>query len=787
MEADKKVEVIVVPDNIIKIANNAKLAHFSELRLVFDGIERAIIEYQKDVGEWYIFRIIPKMLFLRARGLLQIYKDRTKKPLIEIDYMVEDGNFDFAAIRKFPRLPEVVQPKAGSTGIIVKSSTLATTQQARSAIEQIIDKTGTGEFPQPVANPKFSIIIPVYNQVGYTLNCLRSILRSERNHEYEVILVDDCSSDISYALPALFKNLRYYRNYKNQGFIDNCNYGASIATGEILIMLNNDTTVRPDWLSVILRSFEEYESVGIVGAKLVYPDGRLQEAGGILWDDGSAWNYGRGQDPRATQYNYARFADYVSGACLAVRREEYLSCGGFDTAYRPAYCEDSDFCLRLRSRGRKVLYQPFLEVTHFEGVSSGTSLKEGIKKYQVVNSERLARKWRNFLKSNGRSGEDVDRNIHRDVVGRALVIDSITPEPDKDAGSIACYEQLRVLRDIGYRTAFIPEDNFAYIEPYSSNLQFSGIEPIHAPQYTTVQGYLEKNGGELDLIHIHRTPLLTKYLHLFRSLAPQAKIILSNEDLHALREARSNGFKGTSPEDFLELSTVRSEIQQMNEADHILCVSDFERNLLEKFLAGEKATTLYWIEQSKRTENNFHGRNGIVFVGGFRHSPNVEAVEYFVSQIFPLILKINPEMIFYIVGSRMPDSIQALKSKNIRPIGYLKDIRPLFNSVRLSIAPILTGAGLKGKIATSLGHGVPVVTTPIGFEGMGLVDREDGVYCSSSKEEFVRNVIELYEDSSRWQLASNSASAACSRLYSYNRAKSLILDVLSHLNLPYTI
>ena len=201
------------------------------------------------------------------------------------------------------------------------------------------------------ADPTVSVIIPSYGKVEYTLRCLASIAAHPPTAAIEVIVVDDATPDGSTACLASVPGIRLIVNPSNLGYLRSCNTAARVAKGEFLLLLNNDTQVMPDWLDPLLVPFRSRSDVGAVGSKLLYPDGRLQEAGCIIWDDGSGWNYGRLDSPDRPVYNYLREVDYCSAASLLVPRALFNAMGGFDERYAPAYCEDSDLAFRLRERG----------------------------------------------------------------------------------------------------------------------------------------------------------------------------------------------------------------------------------------------------------------------------------------------------------------------------------------------------------------------------------------------------------------------------------------------------
>src|SRR5438876_5877765 len=237
---------------------------------------------------------------------------------------------------------------------------------------------------------EISIVVPVFNQFRFTQACLASLQEHHGPERFEVIIVDDCSTDVTAEAVPRMPGVVYLRNETNSGFITSCNRGAEAARGKYLVFLNNDALVRPGWLTALLDTFAEEPQAGIVGSKLVYPDGRLQEAGGIIWGDASGWNYGNSDDPGKPEYNFLREVDYCSAATLMITKSLFEAVGGFNEKYAPAYYEDTDLAFKVRQAGYKVLYQPLSEVIHYEGATGGTDLATGTKNYQDINRSTFA-------------------------------------------------------------------------------------------------------------------------------------------------------------------------------------------------------------------------------------------------------------------------------------------------------------------------------------------------------------------------------------------------------------
>jgi GT2 family glycosyltransferase len=269
------------------------------------------------------------------------------------------------------------------------------------------------------ALPSASIVIPSYNGIHFLEPCILALFETLPKHcMAEVIVVDDASTDDSAARLALLaerdSRLQIIRNKINSGFIDACNRGAAEATADVIIFLNNDTIPLPGWLPPLLRLLRDQKDCGAVGGKLLFPNGRMQEAGGIVFRDGTGANFGKWDDPEDPLFNYVREVDYCSGALLATWRSLFLELGGLDTLYRPMYYDDSDFCFRVRAKGLKVYYQPASAIIHIEGGSSGTDENQSYKRYQGINRGKFIEKWALAMKRQPVNPQRIDRaSLHR--------------------------------------------------------------------------------------------------------------------------------------------------------------------------------------------------------------------------------------------------------------------------------------------------------------------------------------------------------------------------------------
>ena len=633
--------------------------------------------------------------------------------------------------------------------------------------------------------PLVSIIIPVYGQCQYTLKCLLSIASNTPLAPYEVIVIDDKSPDDSFVVLGLINGINLIQNQVNLGFIRSCNAGASVATGQYLYFLNNDTQVTAGWLDELVRTFVDFPGTGLAGSKLVYPDGSLQEAGGIIWQDGSAWNFGRNQDPLLPVFNYAREVDYCSGASIMVPKALFHELGGFDEHYLPAYCEDADLALKIRKLGLRVIYQPLSVVTHYEGVTSGTETSGGVKAYQIENSRKLYERWRTLLQEQQISGDDVDGAKDRCATNRVLVLDHCTPTPNQDAGSVTVFNMLLLLREMNLQVTFIPEDNFLYMREYTTALQRLGVEVLYAPYVTSVVQHVKDSGKRYDLVLLFRPGVVERHLDTIRKHCDGARVLYHTVDLHFLRMSREAELHRDAAKSREATQMKHSELSAIRAVDASIVHSTAELELLRLDLPDERIYVYPLILNVSGSDAGYSERKDIVFVGGYQHAPNVDAVLYFVDEIMPLLRKHLPGIRFHAVGSSPPDEILSLESEDVVIAGFVDDLSSLLNKMRVSVAPLRYGAGIKGKIGTAMAVGLPIVSTTIAAEGMSLTNGED-ILVADGAEEFASAVIRLYEDEVLWHAISQASIKFADSAWGAESAYRILHTILSDMGIQTT-
>lgn len=617
-----------------------------------------------------------------------------------------------------------------------------------------LHKRANADVPDDNAVPSATVVIPVYNNVLDTLLCLASLLELDEGHDFEVIVADDGSSDATAALvTTIGGKVRYVRQPRNLGFLGNCNTAAAYARGRNIVFLNNDTLVFTGWLDGLINPIDTIPQVGLVGSKLINWDGTLQEAGGIFWRDGSAWNFGRNQDAQAPEFNYLKDVDYCSGASIAVPTSIWREVGGFDPTYTPAYCEDSDLAFRLREAGYRTLYSPISEVVHHEGRSHGRDVSSGIKSYQVVNQQRLVDRWRDVLeRDHFPNAENVLRARDRSFGSKhILVVDHYVPQWDRDAGSRTMFDFMQVLIEAGHVVTFWP-DNLWRDPDYTPRLQAIGVEVIFGPKYRDgFEQFLIERRGLYDMVLLSRPHIAVNYIDAVERQS-NARIVYYGHDLHFERMKAERRLAGRPTEDAEVLAMKAQELNICNRSHLVLYPSADEAKLIGELVRpGVEAQSIAAYrylpsdldDSRERIVAPSPDKDGIhlLFVGGFAHPPNVDAAVWFCEEVMPLLRAQNPNVRLSIAGSRPTPEVLDLKRAGIDVLGFVSDerLRELYRETSVVVAPLRYGAGVKGKVIEAMARGRPMVTTAVGAQG--IAGAPELLFLGETPEELAAQVL----------------------------------------------
>lgn len=614
-----------------------------------------------------------------------------------------------------------------------------------------------------------SIVIPVHNALVFTLTCIVALLEIGSRSRFEILVGDDASTDrTAEAVGAIGGRVRLVRHAANLGFLGNCNAVAAHARGRYVVLLNNDTLPLPGWLDALVETFERDPKAGLVGSKLLNGDGSLQEAGGILWRDGSAWNFGRNGDPAASIYNYVKDVDYCSGASIAVPRELWTRLGGFDPDFAPAYCEDSDLAFRVREAGFRTLYQPFSEIIHHEGRSHGTDTASGIKAYQVANQRKLFARWSATLAAeNWPNGDRVF--LARDRSGakpHLLVVDHYIPQWDRDAGSRTMLHFVRAFLDRGFHVTFWPE-NLYHDRAYAEPLQRMGVEVLYGPEYAGgFERWWAEHGSAVGVVLLSRPHIAPPFLDVVRR-RPGATVLYYGHDLHWRRLEGELAVTGDA--------ALRPKIERMRAEELAICrasdlalyPSEDEVAVLRAELSPDRrvAAVPAWIFDDAVLAGARDGigrlgrreRHHVMFVGGFTHTPNVDGLTWFAEAVLPRLKAHDARFRVSVAGSNPPEAVARLAGDDVAILGQVSDERlaTLYETASVAVVPLRFGGGVKGKVIEGFSKGIPVVATSVGMQG--IPDPGSLAFVADEPEDFAAAVLAACDDRA---LATRKARAA---------------------------
>jgi glycosyltransferase involved in cell wall biosynthesis len=598
--------------------------------------------------------------------------------------------------------------------------------------------------------------------------CLAALHEAGVDRTAEIVLLDDGRQGGAAALiPTVVRNLRYLRLQGAESLIAGRNDIARASRAPLIAFLAPQARVLAGWLTEIESTFAREPQAGLVGGRLARQDGLIQHAFLLFGHDIHLEDPNHLAPFEAPGHQFLRAADAVGGQAFAVRRELLLQLDGFSPLFSRFGHATADLCARLRAAGGEVLYQP-LAVAAWP--TQGEPDSDGEPPDLTLHDEetlRLAARLRQ------------NRVATAGFVGHALVIDDDLPRPDRDAGSIVAFEQALVLRRLGWQVTFCPVHAIKLDPTAADLLARNGIEVVGPPSYASVTAYLQAFGPDLGIVHIYRYANAGMLLDRVRELAPDARVIFATADLHFLREQRRAALSGKT----LPQAAREEEIRCMLAADATILCNDHELSLLTNDVPPEKLVLLRWVDRPRPIARGFAERQGICFVGNYQHPPNLDGVEWFLAEVFPLIRRKLRGVRLKLAGSGMPNALRDHVEEGVEIVGWVEDLADLFGAVRLSVAPLRFGAGFKGKVATSLAYGLPVVGSTISLEGTGLA-HGDGIIVADTPAAFAAAVVRLHEDENLWRTQAARGPERVAALYSPEAAADIWRRMLTRLDRP---
>jgi len=575
------------------------------------------------------------------------------------------------------------------------------------------------------AKPSVSVVIPQYLNHDFSVRAVEAVVRSTYEGPIEILVFDDASPGGPGPL-ATDDRVRLMVAQENRGFGPAVNAAASDASGELLLILNNDTVLAPDCIELLVDTMETHSPrPGLVGPQYRTFDGEILEVGSFLGSDGSGWQGFRGETLPRSFISGTFHARYVSAAAILLDRHVFVDGGGFDDVFAPAYYEDTDLAMRLHAEGRPVVVNPSAVAYHYEGGTSGTDTSVGIKQFQVTNKERFVSRW-------GDSLAKFPPLSHLDVHTQALALPNPNlpilwaaphlPRPDREAGHQRMIRMIEAITGQGVPVAFWAEHGFDG-QRYGDALVERGVRWFGDPR--TRAGLPTPHGPRLlqevldfadwAAVVISFPELAERVIPIIREQRPALPIIVDVVDLHFLREERAAEV-GASP----HLSPGKAwELGVYASADGVIGSSSLETEILRRELPEIPSHTFAVAVEEPVIPADASPGNDAVFLGNFDHHPNLDAVDWWVESAYPHYETLGSDAVtLTVVGSGSDRYVDRWPSEAVEIRGWVPDLDDVFATARVFVVPLRYGAGTKGKIMAAVRHGVPVVTTSVGAESM---------------------------------------------------------------------
>lgn len=604
---------------------------------------------------------------------------------------------------------------------------------------------------RPVAHPDISVVIVVRNNYAQTVNCIASVCYGTRA-SLEVIVFDNGSTDETRDMSARNKGVKYLRADENLGFTVAVNRAVEHAAGRVVILLNNDTEVAPGALDLAVEGLDRDPTIGAIGGKIVRMHGRLQEAGSIIWRDGSCLGYARDDDPLDGRVNFPLDVDFCSGCFLAVTRACWTEMGGFDEAYAPAYYEESDFCVRLWERGLRVVYDPRIVVWHFEFGSS--AIREEPLALMRRNQRYFVKKHSKFLSRclpPAAARIEAARLRHAGTP-RILFVEDHAPVATKGMGFARSAGIPQIFAKLGGFVSILGLHDSQWT-PCSATT--TRMEVLNGVNVLNVEKFFAARIGVYDTIWLSRTHNLA-HLAEWRRACPEffqnARVVLDTEAIAASRRDSYARLAGQSAD--LE-RLVMQELEHVDLVDQVCVVNEADRALVKGVLAQRGlaiAVEVLGHALALQEPPCFEATSDIVLTGSFAQldSPNADGLLWFDRSIRPLLGE-SEGLDIVIAGSAAQSFANAAKLlHHYRIVDSPADMGEVYRTARAVIAPTRFAAGIPFKVHEAASYGVPVVMTDLLARQLAW-ENESLAVATLDAQSFATEINKVARDAAAWK------------------------------------
>ncbi|MCP1237909.1 glycosyltransferase [Gluconobacter kondonii] len=607
-------------------------------------------------------------------------------------------------------------------------------------------------------HPDISVIVVLHNNFDMTLSALTA-LRASYRHEIQLIIADSGSNDETCHIEHYVRGATILRFEGNVAFIRACNTAAQNVRAPYVLFLNNDTEIQLGSIETAIDRFRRDPQVGVIGGKLIRTNGLLQEAGAIIYRDGSVAGYMRGASPDAPEANFVRRVDFCSGAALFTRTELFRKIGGFDEDYIPAYYEETDYCVNVWKSGYNVNYDPSITAIHYEYGSSSAKNGTGYinRNRAVFNSKHSDYLSKKIVKS--KQNTNLARSVRNKDSKRILFIEDRVPLKSYGSGFSRSHDIITTMAQMGHEVTVFP----VFKPVVSANRLYNAfpdsVEIIWDRDINDLESFFSLRAGLYDTIWICRTqnvrrlvPIIEKISHLM----PLAEIIADTEAVSAIREEQYDRLIGIPEDQHPPLTErLRLEFECLLIATKIVAVNDYDASLL-KNNGFMNVSVLGHVQIPKPTPKPWDERFDFLFVGAIHdyNSPNYDSVLWLTTVLWPELENVLPENSRLIIAGHLGEGVSLSafpQRQRIIYLGEVDDLSALYNDARFFISPTRYAAGIPYKIYEAASYGLPIIASNIIMNQTGWKSgKEILAFKSDNSKDLLDLVIKTFEDRVIW-------------------------------------